>query len=73
MHVVSGTKSDLRNSKSEKFVTLREAKKLKHRIKAAALIECSAKKRQNVDEVFQEAVRAAVKKPNVRQCPCTII
>ena len=70
---ISGTKSDLRVPNSEKFVTLHEAKKLKQKIKAFSLIECSAKKKQNLEDVFHEAVRAVVKKPNVKQRACTIL
>lgn len=55
-----GTKSDLRISDSEEFVSLTEAMKMKEKIKAIALIECSALNKQNVDDVFQEAVRAAI-------------
>ncbi|XP_055298691.1 ras-like GTP-binding protein RhoL [Sitodiplosis mosellana] len=71
--ILVGTKSDLRYPNSEKFVTLNEAKKLKQKIKAKALIECSAIEKKNIDAVFLEAVRAVVKKPNVTMCPCTII
>lgn len=65
----SGTKSDLRVAGSEKFVSTQEAKKLKAKIKAFALIECSAKKKNNLAEVFVEAVRAVNQKPvNSRTC-----
>lgn len=69
----AGTKCDLRIPNSEKFVTQSEAKKLKNKIKAFALIECSAKKKQNLEDVIHEAVRAVVKKPNVKQRPCMIL
>lgn len=68
-----GTKSDLRIPNSEKFVTLAEGKKLKHKIKAFTLVECSAKKKQNLEDVFHEAVRAVIKKPNVKPRVCTIL
>lgn len=58
---------DLRVPNSEKFVTLAEAKKLKHKIRAFALVECSAKKKHNLADVFHEAVRAVLKKPNVKR------
>lgn len=64
---------DLRIPNSEKFVTLSEGKKLKHKIKAFAMVECSAKKKENLGDVFHEAVRAVVKKPNVKQRSCTIL
>lgn len=69
----AGTKSDLRVPNSLKFVTLAEGKKLKHKIRAFALVECSAKKKQNLEDVFHEAVRAVVKKPNVKPRGCLIL
>lgn len=57
---ISGTKSDLRISDSEDFVTLAEAKEMKQKLKAVALIECSAMNKQNVDDVFQEAIHVAI-------------
>lgn len=70
---IAGTKSDLRIPNSEKFVTLTEGKKLKSKIKAFALVECSAKKKQNLEDVFHEAVRAVLKKPNVKERRCIIL
>jgi Ras-related C3 botulinum toxin substrate 1 len=65
------TKSDLRIPNSEKFVTTVEAKKLKSKLKASALVECSAIKKENLNEVFEAAVRAIDKKqPNK---PCNIL
>lgn len=71
--VLVGTKSDLRVQGSEKFVTTAEGKKMKHKIKAYALVECSAKRKENLHEVFEEAVRAAEKRPHVHQRNCTIL
>lgn len=71
--VLVGTKSDLRVHGSEKFVTTAEGKKLKHKIKAYSLVECSAKKKLNLGEVFDEAVRAVEKKPHVKPRVCTIL
>lgn len=59
---------------SEKFVTTAEAKKLKQKIKAYALVECSAKKKQHLPEVFDEAVRAVEnKKPHKQLRTCRIL
>ena len=69
----SGTKSDLRIPNSEKFVTTAEGKKLKHKIRAYTLVECSAKKKQNLQDVFHEAVRAVEKKPHVKTRVCTLL
>lgn len=70
---IPGTKSDLRVHGSEKFVTTAEGKKLKHKIKAYSLVECSAKKKLNLGEVFDEAVRAVEKKPHAKPRVCTIL
>ncbi|XP_052870226.1 ras-like GTP-binding protein RhoL [Anopheles cruzii] len=71
--VLVGTKSDLRVVGSEKFVTTAEGKKLKHKIKAYAMVECSAKRKQNLAEVFDEAVRAVEKKPHAHPRLCTLL
>lgn len=71
--VLVGTKSDLRVPGSEKFVTTAEGKRLKNRIKAYSLVECSAKRKLNLPDVFDEAVRAAEKKPHANQRLCTIL
>lgn len=70
---VAGTKSDLRVPNSEKFVTHAEAKKLKHKIKAYALVECSAKKKENTEDVFHEAIRAVEKTPHTKPRVCTLL
>lgn len=57
-----GTKSDLRVQGSEKFVTTVEGKKLKNKIGAFTLVECSAKKKTNLVNVFEEAIRAVERK-----------
>jgi Ras-related C3 botulinum toxin substrate 1 len=62
-HVFAGTKSDLRIPGSDKFVTTQEGKKLRSKIGAYSLVECSAKKKQNLALVFEEAVRAVERKP----------
>uniref|UniRef100_A0A336MC96 CSON015063 protein n=1 Tax=Culicoides sonorensis TaxID=179676 RepID=A0A336MC96_CULSO len=61
--VLVGTKMDLRVAGSEKFVTTQEAKKMKAKIKAYGLVECSAKKQVHLGDVFYEAVRAVERKP----------
>lgn len=60
---ISGTKSSLRVSKSEKIVYLSKAKELKSEIEAAALVECSTLKGENIGKIIQEDVRAVVKEP----------
>jgi GTPase SAR1 family protein len=58
----AGTKVDLRVQGSEKFVTTAEAKKLQKKINAFTFVECSAKKQKNLENVFEEAIRAVEKK-----------
>jgi Ras-related C3 botulinum toxin substrate 1 len=59
-----GTKSDLRNdqkfldSNIEGTVSSSEGTDLKNKIKAYAYVECSAKAKSGVKEVFEEAIRA---------------
>lgn len=60
-----GTKHDLRYAKSDNLVNLADAQKLKEQIGAYALIECSALNKQNIDIVFQQAVRATLNKPEM--------
>lgn len=68
-----GTKSDLRVQGSEKFVTTQEGKKLKSKIGAYALVECSAKKKTHLVDVFEEAVRAVEKKsPHAKRSCCIL-
>lgn len=67
--VLVGTKLDLRIPASEKFVTQAEGRKLRKEIRAYSLVECSAMKKVNLQEVFEEAVRAVENKPHkTRTC-----
>lgn len=67
--VLVGTKLDLRIPNSEKFVTTAEGRRLRKEIHAHSLVECSAKKKLNLNTVFEEAIRAVENKPNkTRQC-----
>jgi len=71
--VLVGTKSDLRIPNSEKFVTTIEGKNLKKKIHAYAFVECSAKKKNNLQDVFFEAIRAVEKKPKHSSRSCKIL
>lgn len=51
-------KVDLRVEGSEKFVTVDEAIKMKKKIGAYALVECSAIQRKNLEQVFEQAIKA---------------
>jgi Ras-related C3 botulinum toxin substrate 1 len=59
--VLVGTKSDLDGGDT---ITEQEGKKLKSKIKANHFLQCSAKTRAGLDEVFVEAVRAVMKQKN---------
>lgn len=52
----------MRVQNSEKFVTTADGKKLKNKINAFTLVECSAKKKTNLITVFEEAIRAVERK-----------
>jgi len=56
-----GTKSDLRDTQQqEDTISTAEGRKLRARINATKYVECSAKTRHGLDEVFQEAVRCTL-------------
>lgn len=57
----SATKIDLRNEDAETISTS-EGNKLKRKIKASAIMECSAINREGLDEIFVKAIRTAVNK-----------
>lgn len=56
-------------------MTLCEGMKLKQKIKAAALVECSAIKKENIDAVFRGAVRATIEEEEEEEESrvCTIL
>lgn len=60
----TATKIDLRKEGGE-TVSTSEGHQLKRKIKARALMECSAKTREGLNEVFDKAVRVVVS-PNKR-------
>lgn len=63
-----GNKSDLRSD--PKAVSLAEAKTVSDEIKADGIIECSALKDENVQEIFQRAAILALKKPKKQSKLC---
>lgn len=76
--VLVGTKLDLRQTDAlQGLVAQREAIKMKEEIKAYEVVECSAKNKMNLDEVFNATVRAVRGKTESdehsnRCCCCTI-
>lgn len=63
----------MRIPNSEKFVTVEEGRKLRNRIGAYSHVECSALKKDNLDEVLRQAIRAIKKKPRIDSRKCTIL
>lgn len=70
-YVLVGTKKDLRNDPAtiaslektkQKPITPQEGQMLAERVKAVTYIECSAKTRDGVRDVFETAARAAISK-----------
>ena len=56
-----GTKSDLRSGNDQlSNVSRVRAEEMAESIEAAGYVECSALTRQGLDEVFEEAIRAAM-------------
>lgn len=81
--VLVGLKKDLRDDantikdleeEGEAPITFEQGQKLASETGAAAYVECSALKRDGVQEVFEAAVRAAVaKRKRKTDCCCTIL
>ncbi len=81
--ILVGNKSDLRNdpdtlSELSRFkrkpVTREEAQETADRIQAFACLECSAKTRDGVQEIFETAARAALqKRKSARQRRCKLL
>ena len=62
--ILVGTKKDLRGADPSKtYVTPEQAKKVAEEIKAARYLECSAKTREGLKEIFEEAVRVYLQGP----------
>ena len=62
--ILVGTKKDLRGTDPSKtYVTPEQGKKVAEEIKAARYLECSAKTREGLKEIFEEAVRVYLQTP----------
>jgi len=57
--ILVGTKSDLKGN-NQGIVPVKQAKRMKSKIKAFKQLECSAQTRENLEDVFAEAVRAVI-------------
>lgn len=71
--VLVATKVDLRSKLDQPVISTQEGKKLKKKIKAIHLIECSALDRINISEVFEEALRVAMQKKPVNKRTCQFL
>uniref|UniRef100_A0A4D5RA19 Ras-related C3 botulinum toxin substrate 1 n=1 Tax=Scolopendra viridis TaxID=118503 RepID=A0A4D5RA19_SCOVI len=72
--VLVATKTDLRDDEAvTKAIGPGEGKKLRSKIKAVKYVECSAKTRQGLKEVFEEAARAVLKPRAVQKRPCIFL
>jgi Ras homolog gene family, member A len=77
-----GCKKDLRNDENtikelakmkQKPVTSEEGQAMADRIKAYKYVECSAKTKENVREVFEAATRAALAVKNRKKSGCLLL
>jgi len=66
-------RSDTTQGTDAAVVSVQEGKKLRQKIKATNIVECSAKSGENLATVFEIAVKAATKsKPN-KQSTCALL
>uniref|UniRef100_T1JJW0 Ras-like GTP-binding protein RhoL n=1 Tax=Strigamia maritima TaxID=126957 RepID=T1JJW0_STRMM len=65
--VLVATKNDLRKERPFKCVTTYEGKRLCAKIRAAKYVECSAKTRHGLEEVFREAARSVLKPKSIKR------
>lgn len=68
----TGTKLDLKQPNMN-CVSVKQAKKMKSRIKAFKFLECSAQSRENLEEVFIQAVKAVLAKSKKPFINCTVM
>jgi small GTP-binding protein len=82
--ILVGTKADLRTDadtiaqlqeKGITMVTAEEAESCRKEIKATSAVECSALTQEGLKEVFEEAIRAAMRPPSIKKnnFKCTIL
>ena len=80
--ILVGNKKDLRNDiqtikelgkRSQKPVTPEEGRVMAEKIKAFQYIECSAKTKEGVNEVFSTATRAALQKKRRKRKICSLL
>ncbi|XP_012235619.2 ras-like GTP-binding protein RhoL isoform X1 [Linepithema humile] len=71
--VLVGTKADLRNQETMDIIHPRECSKMRKKIRAVKYVECSAIKQEGLEEVFQEAIKAVLKKPRSSRKHCYIL
>eukprot|EP01106_Pelomyxa_sp_JSP_P012671 TRINITY_DN3564_c0_g1_i2.p1 TRINITY_DN3564_c0_g1~~TRINITY_DN3564_c0_g1_i2.p1 ORF type:complete len:190 (-),score=41.43 TRINITY_DN3564_c0_g1_i2:71-640(-) len=70
------TKCDMRAKAMQKggdAVSAEEGRQLAHTIRAANYFDCSAKTKENLKAVFDEAVRAVIRLPDRRRKRCVVM
>lgn len=63
--ILVGTQADRRQNGSPRFVTQKEGIAMAKKLGAAEYVECSAKTRDGLRDVFVAAIMTAINKPNV--------
>jgi small GTP-binding protein len=58
--IIVGTKLDLRKQNSDGMITTEQGKKLAEELKAYSYLECSAKTRENLTDVFHEVLECHI-------------
>lgn len=81
--ILCGTKIDLRNhpetikqlqAKGKKPLTVQDGEALSKKIGAVKYVECSAKERTGLKDVFDEAILAALYPPEIKKTSkCTLL
>jgi len=71
--VLVATKIDLRREDPSHTLSTSDGKRLRAKIKAAKYVECSAKTRDGLQEVFEEAARSVLKPQPPSKRPCVIL
>ena len=69
---ITGTKIDLRAETREKPIKTEMGEQMAKDLKAVKYLECSAKTREGLKDVFDEALMTALQ-PKTKPKPCTLL